>query len=108
MLAVGSSRRTLRKPQALKGALRQFASVTSRSGAGGKSSIRAAVICPQSVCASGSSSAFAGQGTLITFQRALSRIDRRVDKNKAAYQRFLAEKRFARWNKRPLLPRRHS
>ena len=40
MLAVGISRRTLRKPQALKGALRQFESVTSRSGAGGKSSIR--------------------------------------------------------------------
>ena len=40
MLAVGISRRTLRKPQALNGALRQFESVTSRSGAGGKSSIR--------------------------------------------------------------------
>ena len=39
MLAVGISRRTLRKPQALNGALRQFESVTSRSGAGGKSSI---------------------------------------------------------------------
>jgi hypothetical protein len=40
MPAVGISRRTLRKPQALNGALRQFESVTSRSGEGGKSVIR--------------------------------------------------------------------
>src|ERR1700737_681573 len=39
MLAVGISRRTLRRPQALNGALRQFESVISRSGAGGKSSV---------------------------------------------------------------------
>src|SRR5450432_239082 len=44
MLAVGIKRRTLRKPQALNGALRQFASVTSLSGEGGKSSIRSADI----------------------------------------------------------------
>jgi hypothetical protein len=40
MLAVGISRRTLRKPHVLNGALRQFESVTNRSGAAGKSSIR--------------------------------------------------------------------
>jgi hypothetical protein len=44
MLAVGIRRRTLRKPQALNGALRQFASVTSLSREGGKSSIRSADI----------------------------------------------------------------
>ncbi len=44
MLAVGIKRRTLRKPQALNGALRQFASVTSPSREGGKSSIKSADI----------------------------------------------------------------
>jgi hypothetical protein len=79
MLAVGISRRTLRKPQALNGAVRQFESVTSRSGPGGKSSIRPAVMLPPRF-----SCLAPGAGLReppITFQRALNRPPESVDES---------------------------
>jgi hypothetical protein len=77
MLAVGMSRRTLRKPQALNGTLRQFASVTSRSGAGGKSSIRASAIRPPPIFLTGVQ---CWPAAPITFQRASNLIADRVTK----------------------------
>jgi hypothetical protein len=47
-------------------------------------------------------------GTPITFQRALNRIAGRVDKNIGASRRFPDKKIVGPWNKKPLLPRRHS
>src|ERR1700687_5098762 len=68
-LAVGIRRRTLRKPQALNGALRQFASVTSLSGEGGKSSIRSADILSHLITCAFGGFAGSGAGIAITFRR---------------------------------------
>jgi hypothetical protein len=85
----------LRKPQALNGGLRQFASVTSRSGAGGKPSIRAAVICPPRFSCSFSGSIFLaprGGAASITFQRVLNRIRGHGDKSIAVNPRLSGQK----------------
>ena len=101
ILAVGISRRTLRKPQALNGALRQFASVTSLSGVGGKSSIRslAAIV----------SSVLPIDTMPITFQRAYEP-DRRVRRHDPSRQwaRRLASASCRGWMEPGLLPTCHN
>jgi hypothetical protein len=107
MLAVGIKRRTLRKPQALNGALRQFASVTSLSGEGGKSSIRSADILSQFIAFGGF--AGSGAGTAITFRRG-SNLTIAIADTEHSHKplRYRAKSRATRWNKMALLPFRNS
>jgi hypothetical protein len=98
----------LRNPQAQNGGLRQFASVTSRSGGGGKSSIRAAVIKFPIFLAVGFTPFSREPDHFPASLEPYGRGRRQKHSDQTVKQLVFRQKITAAWNKTALLLRRHS